>query len=62
MNRSDKIKMLVQLDGETGLKSIEHIPEIFTGSGETGCLVIGQDQNEEKVEIHPLSAMICILH
>ena len=62
MNRSDKIKMLVQLDGETGLKSIEHIPEIFTESGETGCLVIGQDQNEEKVEIHPLSAMICILH
>ena len=61
MNRSDKMKMLVRLDEHALPSSVEHIPEIFAGNGETGCRVIGAEQIGEIVEIHPLSAIICIL-
>lgn len=61
MNRSDKMKTMLHLKDLSEIAEIEHIPEIFTGDGETGCKVIGPEQNEETVEIHPLSAVICIL-
>ena len=61
MNRSDKIKMLVSLSSQGDVSSVDHLPDIFSGEGETGCLELKADQNIEKVEIRPLSALICIM-
>ncbi|MBR3033512.1 MAG: glycoside hydrolase family 13 protein [Clostridiales bacterium] len=61
MNRSDKIKMLVSLSSQGDVSSVDHLPDIFSGEGETGCLELKADQINEKVEIRPLSALICIM-
>ena len=58
INRSDKMRMLVHLDGDM-VTSTEHIPDIFSGYGETGIVKAGPEP--AKVEVHPLSALIYVI-
>ena len=61
INRSDKMRLLVRFSDDFSGVSIDHIPEIFTGNGETDCVVVPSGQIIGKVEVRPLSAMIYVL-
>ena len=58
MNRSDKMKMLVRLDEASNVVSTEHIHDIFTGDGETKCVLSSEQQG--RVEVRPLSAIVYV--
>ena len=58
MNRSDKMRLSVRLDEDSNVVSTEHIPDVFSGSGETKCVLSSTQQG--KVEVRPLSAIVYV--
>ena len=61
INRSDKMRLLVHLDGNCDVLSTEHIPDVFSGTGETGTKAVSMEQKPEKAEVRPLSAMVYVI-
>ena len=59
LNRSDRIKMSVRFDKDAQIISREHIPDVFSGSGEVNLAVSTEGNRADKVEVRPLS--VCIL-
>ncbi|MBO4926786.1 MAG: glycoside hydrolase family 13 protein [Clostridiales bacterium] len=61
LNRSDKIKLLVQMDESARVVAVEHIADIFSGTGDTKCVISSLEAPVNKVEVRPLSVCVYII-
>ncbi|MBO7565342.1 MAG: glycoside hydrolase family 13 protein [Clostridiales bacterium] len=59
-NRSDKMRLLLDINANGKVTSLEHIPDIFSGNGETS-IEISSGTEEKKVEVLPLSTCIFVI-
>jgi 4-alpha-glucanotransferase len=59
-NRSDKMRLLLDINANGKVTSLEHIPDIFSGNGETS-IEISSGTEDKKVEVLPLSTCIFVI-
>jgi len=59
-NRSDKMRLLLDINADGKVKSLEHIPDIFSGNGDTS-IEISSGIEDKKVEVPPLSTCVFVI-